>query len=145
MKVYIIPFLVITVLLISGMNQFKGHRTIYVFTSGQDNDHLYQEAILDLKEHGKEIAERDLVVYTDLPGGGEVTNGETLASEDIAELRKQYKVTKGEFTLILVGKDRTEKLRWANELHSLQRVFDLIDTMPMRRREMREQSGDDGK
>ena len=125
------------------MKPLKDHRTIYIFTSGQDQDHIYDSVILDLKEHRKEITERDLVVYTDLPGGDEIMNGKTLPADDATELRKQYKVTEGKFTLILVGKDNTEKLRWANELHSLQKVFDLIDTMPMRRREMREQSGDD--
>ena len=39
--------------------------------------------------------------------------------------------------ILLVGKDGGVKLR-SEEPVSIQRIFDLIDSMPMRRREMRE-------
>lgn len=38
---------------------------------------------------------------------------------------------------VLVGKDGTEKLRHPASPATIAEVFDLIDTMPMRRREMR--------
>ena len=42
-----------------------------------------------------------------------------------------------ETTAILIGKDGTEKLRRPASAGTIEEVFDLIDTMPMRRREMR--------
>jgi len=50
-------------------------------------------------------------------------------------LRKRYRVAKGDTTVILVGKDGGEKLR-TGDLADLERIFRLIDSMPMRRREM---------
>jgi hypothetical protein len=52
-------------------------------------------------------------------------------------LYKKYKVDKQtDFTLILVGKDGSEKLRTYNLL-TAKKLFALIDAMPMRRDEMR--------
>jgi len=42
----------------------------------------------------------------------------------------------GAFTVVLIGKDGGEKLR-REEGANLGEIFGLIDTMPMRRREMR--------
>ncbi|MCS4120976.1 hypothetical protein GGP45_001318 [Salinibacter ruber] len=44
------------------------------------------------------------------------------------------------FRVVLVGKDGTEKRREAEPV-SARSVFDTIDAMPMRQREMREQDG----
>ena len=53
-------------------------------------------------------------------------------------LAKRYKVDSRNFTVILVGKDGGEKLR-QEEPVTLDQLFGLIDQMPMRRREMRDQ------
>ena len=53
-------------------------------------------------------------------------------------LAKRYKVDSRNFTVILVGKDGGEKLR-QQEPVTLDQLFGLIDQMPMRRREMRDQ------
>ena len=68
------------------------------------------------------IEERDLTIT-------EVTGNELLY--------KKYKVDRQtDFTLILVGKDGSEKLR-THSLLSNNKLFALIDAMPMRREEMR--------
>ncbi len=53
-------------------------------------------------------------------------------------LTERYKVDPKNFTVILVGKDGGEKLR-QEEPVTLDQLFGLIDQMPMRRREMRDQ------
>ncbi len=54
-------------------------------------------------------------------------------------LCKKYKVdAHTDFTVILVGKDGSEKLRSQNLL-TTEKLFALIDSMPMRRGEMRNQ------
>ena len=53
-------------------------------------------------------------------------------------LAERYKVDPKNFTVILVGKDGGEKLR-QEEPVTLDQLFGLIDQMPMRRREMRDQ------
>lgn len=57
---------------------------------------------------------------------------------DGAEGRRQaLGVGEGPFAAVLVGKDGTVKLR-SDEPVPAEELFDLVDAMPMRRREMRE-------
>jgi len=59
-------------------------------------------------------------------------NSKYLASEAALSLRKRYKVNLGEFAVLLVGMDGGIKLNRQNEIR-VEDIFDLIDTMPMRR------------
>lgn len=68
-----------------------------------------------------ELLERDLVV---LPVEG----------KDELQLRKRFRLSQG-FALILIGKDGGEKGRWTTPVLPRE-IFQLIDTMPMRRSEM---------
>lgn len=61
---------------------------------------------------------------------------------DIAEnsgAYSRYKVMPGQFCVILVGKDGTEKFR-SSEPVSLDTLFGLIDAMPMRKQEIRKKN-----
>lgn len=66
------------------------------------------------------LKERDLIVY---------------AVDPQHELAKTWDVSKP-FTLILVGKDGTEKLR-SHKAVEVETLFETIDAMPMRIREMK--------
>ena len=57
-------------------------------------------------------------------------------SEDFDEMSQQFAVTSSGFQLLLLGKDGGVKLR--SSTVSLEDIFSLIDTMPMRRSEMRD-------
>ena len=57
-------------------------------------------------------------------------------SEDFDEMSQQFAVSSSGFQLLLLGKDGGIKLR--SSTASLEDIFSLIDTMPMRRKEMRD-------
>jgi hypothetical protein len=57
--------------------------------------------------------------------------------DDDTEMRDRYGVKPGSFVVVLVGRDGGEKFR-SEEPISAKELFDRIDAMPMRRREMRE-------
>ncbi|MEM6490149.1 MAG: DUF4174 domain-containing protein [Pseudomonadota bacterium] len=96
------------------------HRPILVFAGAEDDPRL--AAQLDaLRAAALELAERDNVVIVDRGGD--------------SALARRFRPNG--FTVILVGKDGGEKLR-RTEVTPPQDLNDLIDTMPMRRREMRE-------
>ena len=57
-------------------------------------------------------------------------------SEDFDEMSQQFAVSSSGFQLLLLGKDGGVKLR--SSTASLEDIFSLIDTMPMRRSEMRD-------
>ena len=88
---------------------------------------LTQEKIIAQDKLG--FAERDLIVlkyYLDNKNG--------------MTLRDKFKVSLGEFTFILIGKDGGVKLR-KNKVVLSNDLFDLIDSMPMRRGEIRRKKG----
>ena len=57
-------------------------------------------------------------------------------SEDFDKMSQQFSVSSSGFQLLLLGKDGGVKLRSSSA--SLEDIFSLIDTMPMRRSEMRD-------
>lgn len=81
------------------------------------------------------VKERDLLIYQISPKKGIGPEG-VLSAEQVEWFYNYYHVGKDEFNLLLIGKDGSEKLRseiWIDR----QKVFDLIDSMPMRRAEMK--------
>ncbi len=53
-----------------------------------------------------------------------------------AAARRRFGVGEGAFAIVLVGRDGGEKFRSPEPIPA-ERLFDLIDAMPMRRREVR--------
>lgn len=95
-------------------------RQLLLFTQNRDTG-LAEKQLAIWKEAQAEMEERDLTIT--------VITGNDL-------LYKKYKVDSlTEFTVILLGKDGGEKLRTQNLL-TTNKLFALIDAMPMRRQEM---------
>ena len=86
----------------------------------------------------REVAERDLAVIH-APGGGVAgtLDGVTLDAPRVAAIRERYGAGDSRLQTLLIGKDGGVKLR-VDGVPELDRVFALIDGMPMRRAEMRE-------
>ena len=88
-----------------------------------------------LAEDPDALAERDLIVVTtddDRVG----ISGAKPADPTPTDLRRAYDVPPDRFAVLLIGKDGGVKLR-SDQPVPLADVNALIDTMPMRRREMR--------
>lgn len=114
-------------------------RPLLVF-AGTENDYRLERLRRTVSDRRCDLAERDMIVIETL---GEERAGDGLQRADAtsAELRRRFDVEVNVFTVILVGKDGGEKLR-SRDVPDLDAVFSLIDGMPMRRREMREQAED---
>ncbi len=110
----IIPFLM-----------FSEHRHIYIFYSGKGNV-LHTKQVEALYSDKPGLQDRDLQIH--------VYNTDTATAE-----AKQWRIDTNEpFTFLLVGKDGTEKLR-SHQLVTNEKLFAIIDAMPMRKREMKKQ------
>lgn len=82
-----------------------------------------------------EIEDRDLQVgkiYVDEAG---LFQGVPVSATLSAELRDRFRVAGSDFLVFLIGKDGSVKATY-DDAPSLSKVFDLIDGMPMRRREV---------
>ncbi len=81
--------------------------------------------------------ERDMV-FIEVYGDDRASlDGRRLPAGVGRQLRKRYAVADGELLVVLVGKDGGEKLRTSEDA-DFEKIFDLIDSMPMRRQEIRQ-------
>ena len=100
------------------------NRVIITFSSDEQHpERLSIKEQIDLHRCG--FRDRDLV-HIDLIQG----------SAEFEEMSQEFLVSVEGFQLLLLGKDGGVKKRTSTV--SLEEVFSLIDTMPMRRREMRD-------
>ena len=121
------------------------HRLLFVFAPTDSNAmRAEQEAASEGRDPG--FRERDLLVLT-VTGQNRGTQRaapgaepQPLTAAAARRLRARFDVPDDAFRVVLVGKDGTEKRREAEPV-SARSVFDTIDAMPMRQREMREQDG----
>jgi hypothetical protein len=114
------------------------NRLLLVFapTHGEPSFEALHESVA---ARGPDIEDRDLVVFEVLEDGPSTRDGETLNPAAARLLRERFDVPSGAFSVILVGKDGGVKLQ-RQDRTSLEEIFALIDTMPMRQREMRREN-----
>jgi len=79
-----------------------------------------------LADHGPALEDRDLLVQSFFED-----------SSEASAARAHFRVEGGSFAAVLVGRDGGEKHR-SSEPIVPEKLFEIIDAMPMRRREMRE-------
>jgi len=97
-------------------------RRLLTFTPSES--HEYEEQRDLFRGHEPGFEDRDLTI-TIFP------------EDDDTEMRDRYGAKPGHFMVVLVGRDGREKFR-SDKPVSAKELFDRIDAMPMRRREMRE-------
>jgi hypothetical protein len=123
----------------AGMQRFEWqNRPLLVFAPTPDDARLTDQLEI-ARTHADGWTERDMVtiaVVGDRPVTVDGTRAKDLAN---AKLRARYGVAGDGFAAILVGKDGTEKLRRSQPI-AARTLFETIDAMPMRRREIRERN-----
>jgi hypothetical protein len=112
-------------------------RVLLVFAPDADSA-LYQrqQEMLLVGEHG--LNERDMVVILVITSAVSLKE-KPAARVSAVELRDAYGVLPHEFQVVLIGKDGGVKLRQEEPI-SLADLCALIDSMPMRKQEMRQGS-----
>ena len=110
------------------------NRLVFVFapTREEPSFHTFHESLMAREA---DVADRDLVVFELLESGPSTKDGEALDPVTARLLRERFGVPDGDFSVVLVGKDGGVKLHRQDHA-SLEEIFALIDSMPMRQREM---------
>lgn len=113
-------------------------RPLVVFADSPDEPKLAEQRRA-VRMQCEGLAERDMVVI-EIVGDAVKVDGEPRAA-DVAALKKHYDIPPdATFALRLIGKDTGIKLRRAEPV-TMDEIFGLIDSMPMRRREISEGPG----
>lgn len=97
-------------------------------------DYVRQWEMLEDAEEG--IADRDLFVFMLFEDEAGFAGRQVASPVFAADVRGQFNVEPGGFTALLIGKDGTVKRRFDHPVSTFE-LFSLIDSMPMRRREIR--------
>lgn len=115
-------YILIAGFLVTGnkMEQFSSYRQLLIF-GDERNQHLINQQLILLKQYSKGVKERAIKVTV-------------LEREN--SLFVKYDLSKTKFTVLLIGKDGTEKYR-TNSILQMNNLFSIIDAMPMRKAEMR--------
>jgi Domain of unknown function (DUF4174) len=104
------------------LDSYRYKSRLFVILSPDEKNAALQSQEAEVRHHARGFQERDLVVLTET-----VPNG---------ELHERFKVTGDIFRVLLIGKDGHVVLSEAKPIGS-DRLFALIDAMPMRQEEMR--------
>lgn len=113
-------------------------RVILIFAQSTANP-LYQQQQKLLQANEEELDDRDLVVYSLFKQKAIKPGGEVMTRKWAEQLSKKYNRAKKTFFFVLLGKDGGMKLL-SDEVVEMEQLFGLIDSMPMRRAEMKEKS-----
>ncbi len=109
------------------IEDFQWKNRLLVFVEGDE------ELVVDLKRERAGLAERQLRVFI-LSGDGA---GEFAADERLeAEFKERLAIDGEELGVYLIGKDSRTTLSWAVGDFTFEKLYESIDAMPMRRREM---------
>lgn len=121
------------------------HRLLVVFAPSVGDERLATQEER-FAGHDDGFRDRDLLLLTiGGPAEGTLRTGpgterRPLTEDAIERLYDHFDVSPDRFWVALVGKDGTEKRRDAEPVRT-RSIFDTIDAMPMRQREMRESDG----
>lgn len=98
------------------------------------------EQLRALQDGQTSLRERDVAVVLISPAAPPTSDGALpvlrFSAVEQSALRKRFHIVPGQFTAVLVGKDGGEKLRSSSPV-TVESLCRKIDTMPMRKEEMR--------
>jgi hypothetical protein len=119
------------------IEDYKGENRLLLIFSPDVIDDRYDRQMQQLLRNSVEVRERDLLPIEVI--GVEPVRVDALTEPDMdqVELRERFEAPEGGFKVVLLGKDGTVKMTSESPIPA-ERLFEKIDSMPMRQREMRE-------
>lgn len=117
------------------LKEYRWEKRIIILVSGKDATISSQKQLEALVSKKSALEERDLILFL-LNKHSVVCSNKDASQIDAVKLRKELKIDGAFEGVILIGKDSGVKMR--EEFHvEPQKIFDLIDSMPMRQTEMK--------
>ena len=121
------------------LKEYRWKNRLLVVFAEQENTPAYKNLIKEIEAMEEEFGDRDMVLISAFENGRSTAAERGISSEEVDRLREKFGVNPGTYRVYLIGKDGGIKREGGQEIR-LQDVFGLIDTMPMRRSEMRQKA-----
>jgi hypothetical protein len=119
------------------LHQYQWKNRLLLIFASHGDEPAYKTLKAEIEARAEGVEERDLLVGEVLERGQSYFAGGPIEPESADALRRRFSVSEQPFTVLLIGKDGELKMR--REIPTaLTEIFTLIDSMPMRRQEMRE-------
>lgn len=115
------------------------HRVLVIFSNDSESE-AYRAQIEEFTGNSAGFDDRDLVQFSIFKNGCSLFENQTISDESATGIRKYVEPDEDEFSIYLIGKDGGIKLS-QSELLTTETLFRVIDRMPMRQREMRQDGG----
>ena len=112
-------------------------RPLLIFAPKPDDPQL-EIQLRRLTQNASQLAGRDLVIVA-IPYESPSPTDVSLSPEEATEARRRFKIAPTDFTVILIGKDGSEKLRDTKPF-TIAKLRDTIDAMPTPQDEIRAHS-----
>lgn len=113
------------------------NRLLFLFAPSPEAP-AYKALSAELRRNSDGVRDRDLLVFRVLEQGPSLVGSQEMSPQGAEELRRRFGVGRGALTVVLIGKDGGVKLQQSGPV-ALSDIFGLIDSMPMRQREMQRQ------
>ena len=115
------------------LTTYQGKNRVVLVFGPTDGDARFAKQMSELKQKA-ELDDRQIVVMP-------VPSDDKAAGKSLPYLQKKYNDGKGDFSLVLVGKDGHTAFQ-SDEPVSAEALFAKIDAMPMRKDEIKEKSAE---
>lgn len=117
------------------LEKYQWRNRLVVVFSDNDSQTMAEQQINRLKKDQESLDERDLLYFwfSEEHAGGRSPG---FSAQEVASLRERYNPEGKPFLLVLIGKDGGVKMTRHAAVEPRE-IFDLIDSMPMRRSEMK--------
>lgn len=138
-QILLLAFIFVSMMQAQNFKEFQWKNRILVIETTSENNWVYQNQLLALKEKISALSERKLIIFEIINQQFKISTPINLAQNGIWHtLNENYKsecTEENEFSIALIGLDGSLKL----QQHSLlltEVLFKTIDVMPMRRNEI---------
>jgi hypothetical protein len=123
---------------IKDLKDFQWENRLLIIYTNSDNQSQIKNQLTDIEKAKTDFAQRDLKVIILRNQKVEIWNSSAAHQLEFDLIIKDLKIsTQKSYENLLIGKDGGVKLR-KNSPISNQKLFNTIDAMPMRQREMRD-------
>lgn len=121
-------------------SDFRWENRILIVIAESESDSLYNVQLSQFEGRNDGFDDRDLIIFHIFRDGTSRLDEQPLKQSSADGILNKYGSDRSGFKILLIGKDGGVKLENESPV-AVKDIFGLIDSMPMRQREMREGTG----